>query len=186
MIDPTTHLTISECSYHWATSRSICQWVHHTDSVQWATTPWVDALPLSYISLHMSMGPSHWFSPMTHNTISKRSYHWATFHSICQWVHHTDSVQWATTPWVDALPLSYVSLHMSMGPSHWFSPMSHNTMSGRSTTELHLVPYVNGSITLIQSNEPQHHEWTLYHWATFHFICQWVHHTDSVQWPTTP
>ena len=49
-IDPTTHCTMSERSYHGATSRScwmereIAQWVHHEGSIRRPITPWANAL----------------------------------------------------------------------------------------------------------------------------------------------
>ena len=40
-INPTTHCTMSERSYHWATSRS---WVHHEGSIRRPIAPWANTL----------------------------------------------------------------------------------------------------------------------------------------------
>ena len=37
-----------------------------------------------------------------------------------------------------------VKVHISMGPPRWIDPMTHRTMSERSTMEQHLTPYIGG------------------------------------------
>ena len=195
-INPTTHRTMSEHSYHGATSRS---WVHHDGSIRRPIAPWVNALttelhltpgftmkdqsdhpshhertllPRSYISL---LGSPWRINPTTHRTMSERSYHGATSHS---WVHHEGSIRPPIAPWANAL-----------------------------TTELHLAP---GFTMKDQSDHPSHHEWTLlprsyilllgspwridptthrtmsersYHRATSR---SWVHHEGSIRPPIAP
>ena len=96
-IDPTIHRTMSECSYHGATSRSCC---HMGYSFQLA------ARVLLYVPFHRhdstyqglcytnrgalagmrnrSMGPTPWrIDPTIHRTMSECSYHGATSRSCC-------------------------------------------------------------------------------------------------------
>ena len=146
-IDPTTHRTMSERSYHRATSRS---WVHHEGSIRRPIAPSANALttelrlapgftmkdrsddpsyhertllPRSYISL---LGSPWRIDPTTHRTMSERSYHGATSRS---WVHHEGSIRRPIAPWANAL-----------------------------TTELHLAP---GFTMKDRSDDPSHHERTL-------------------------
>ena len=141
-IDPTTHRTMSERSYHGTTSRS----PFHEGSIWQPIAPWANALttelhlalhpmkdrsdnpsyhermllPRNYISL-----PTPWrINPTTHHTMSKRSYHRATSRSP----PHEGSIRWPIAPWANTL-----------------------------TTELHLAPHPMKD----RSDDPSHHERTL-------------------------
>ena len=141
-IDLTTHRTMSERSYHGATSRS----PPHEGSIRRPTVPWANALttelhlaphpmkdrsddpshhertllPRSYISL-----PTPWrIDPTTHRTMSERSYRGATSRSP----PHEGSIWRPIAPWANAL-----------------------------TTELHLAPHPMKD----RSDDPSHHERTL-------------------------
>ena len=141
-IDRTTHRTMSERSYHGATSRSpphegligrhIAPWANAlTTELHLAPHPmkdWSDdtshhertLLPRSYISL-----PTPWrIDRTTHRTMSERSYHGATSRSP----PHEGSIRRHIAPWANAL-----------------------------TTELHLAPHPMKD----WSDDPSHHERTL-------------------------
>ena len=114
-IDPMTHRTMSERSYHGATFRSlereIAQWVHPMkDRSDDPSHHERMLLPRSYISLlgtrNSSMSLPWRIDPMTHRTMSERSYHGATSRSlereIAQWVCHEGSIRWPIAPWANA------------------------------------------------------------------------------------
>ena len=105
-IDPTTHCTMSERSYHGATSRS------HTNRGALAGTR------------NSSMGQPWRINPTTHRTMSEHSYHRATSCSlhqswleweIAQWVHHEGSIQRLISPRANALT---TELHPAPYTSH--------------------------------------------------------------------
>ena len=114
-IDPMTHRTMSERSYHGATARSlereIAQWVCHEGSIRWPIAPWANALTtelhLAPWNRNSSMGLPWRIDPMTHRTMSERSYHGATSRSlereIAQWVCHEGSIRRPIAPWANAL-----------------------------------------------------------------------------------
>ena len=189
----TTHKWMA---YHWATSHTDHVWqpmsgCPTTELRLTLTTfhnPWVDALPLSYIS--------HWPRSTTHEWMP---YHWATSHTDHVWqpmsgcptteLHLTPTT--FDNPWVDGLPLSYIS-HQPHSTTHDWMPyhwaISHTdhvwqTMSGCPTTELHLTPtmfdnpWVDGLPLSYISHWPRSttHEWMPYYWA--------ISHTDHVRQP---
>ena len=172
-IDPTTHRTMSERSYHEATSHSleweIAQWVHHEGSIRRPIAPWTNTLstelhlapvrrwhcgiygptcslvlsnptvelrgrafihgvmgrwidpswggPIELFLIpasgalagtrNSSMGLPWRIDPTTHHTMSERSYHEATSHSlereIAQWVYHEGSIRRPIAPWANDL-----------------------------------------------------------------------------------
>ena len=158
-IDPTTHRTTSDRSYHGATSRTTAQWVDHEGSIRRPIAPRATApttelhlapqlnestmkdrsddpshhdrtlLPRSYISLHSSMSPRWMIDPTTHRTTIERSYHGATSRSTAQWVDHEGSIRRPIAPRATA-----------------------------PTTELHLAPQLNESTMKDRSDDPSHHE----------------------------
>ena len=162
-VDPTTHRTMNERSYHGATS----QWVHHEGSIRRPIAPWTNVLttelhlngstmkgrsddpshhertflPRSYIS----MGPPWRVDPTTHRTMNERSYHGAT----SQWVHHEGRSDDPSHHERTFLPRSYIS----MGPPWRVDPTTHRTMNECS-----------------------------YQGAT----SQWVHHEGSIRRPIAP
>ena len=245
-IDPMTHRTMSG---HYTTELHTPDW---QGSIQWPIAPWVDTIPQSYILLtdrDRSNDPSHhewtlyhratysWLTgidPMTHRTMSG---HFTTELHTPDW---QGSIQWPIAPWVGTIPQSYILLtdrDWSNDPSHhewtlyhratysWLTgidPMTHRTMSGHYTTELHtpdwqgliqwpIAPWVDTipqSYILLtdrdRSNDPSHHEWALYHRATYswltgidpmthrtmsgHYTTE-LHTPDwqgSIQWPIAP
>ena len=95
-IDPTTHRTMSERSYHRGTSRSTMKdrsddpshhertllsrsyiSLHHEGSIRRPIAPWANAL---ITELHLA--PPWRIDPTTHRTMSERSYHGATSRSV--------------------------------------------------------------------------------------------------------
>ena len=94
-IDPTTHRTMSERSYHGATSRSTMKdrsddlshhertllprsyiSLHHEGSIRRPIAPWANAL-----TTELHLAPPWRIDPTTHRTMSERSYHGATSRS---------------------------------------------------------------------------------------------------------
>ena len=91
-IDPTTHCTISERSYHGSTSRSL-----GTRSISMGPPRRID--PITHLTMselsyrgassrslgtrNSSMGPPRRIDPMTHRTKSERSYHWYDAYRRC-------------------------------------------------------------------------------------------------------
>ena len=106
-IDPTTHRTMSERSYHRATSRSY----NNSIGPPWRTDPTTHRTMSEHSyhgatsrSYNSSMGPLWRINPTTHRTMSERSYHGATSRSY----------------------------NSSMGPPWRIDPTTHRTMSERS------------------------------------------------------
>ena len=138
-IDPMTHRTMSECSYHRATSRSqeIVQWSTMRDRSNDPSHHEQTLLPQSYILLprNSSMGPPWGIDPMTHRTMSKCSYHGATSRSqeIFQWVHHEGSIsRWHRITYPFSLR-SLCSLLTSWARWTWGPYFSWFTISTRRT-----------------------------------------------------
>ena len=115
-INPTTHRTMSERSYHGATSHSwlewaTAQWVHHEGSIR-----------------------------TTHRTMSERSYHGATSHSwlewaTAQWVHHEGSIRRPIAPWANALTTELHLAPMTCMPRYKTTDLPWTCHLGREDTD---------------------------------------------------
>ena len=160
-IDPTTHHTMSECSYHRATSRSMKDRsddpshhermllpqsyisLHHEGSIRRPIAPWTNALTTE---LHLVP----WrIDPTTHRTMSECSYHRATSRSMKDRSddpsHHERTL----------LPQSYISLHHEGSIRRPIAPWA-NAL----TTELHLAPWRIDPTTHRTMNEHSYHRAT--------------------------
>ena len=157
-IDPMTHRTMSEHSYHGARSRSlereIAQWVHpmkdrfddpshhewtllprsyislhHEGSIRRPIAPWANAL-----TTELHLAPPWRINPTTHRIMSERSYHGATSRSTMKDQSDDPSHHERTL-----LPRSYISLHNEgsiwrpIAP--WANATSRSTMTHRTMSE---------------------------------------------------
>ena len=177
-IDPTTHRTMNECSYHRATSRSTIKdrsddpshhermllpqsYISlHEGSIRRPIAPWTNAL-----TTELHLAPPWRIDPTTHRTMNECSYHRATSRSMKDRSddpsHHERML----------LPQSYISLHHEGSIRRPIAPWT-NAL----TTELHLAPWridptthrtmnecsyhraTSRSTMKDRSNDPSHHE----------------------------
>ena len=167
-ICPTTHRTMSERSYHGATSQSynnsmdppwrICPTTHRTISER----SYHGATSQSYNS---SMGPPRRIDPTAHRTMSKRSYHGATSQSY----NNSMDPPWRIDP-TTYRTMSERSYHgstsqsynSSMDPPWKIDPTAIAPWANALTTDLHLNPTIAQWIHHERSiRRPSHHEQTL-------------------------
>ena len=159
-IDPTTHRTMNECSYHRATSRSMKDRsddpshhermllpqsyisLHHEGSIRRPIAPWTNAL-----TTELYLAPWR-IDPTTHRTMNECSYHRATSRSMKDRSddpsHHERML----------LPQSYISLHegsIRRPIAPWTNAL---------TTELHLAPWRIDPTTHRTMNECSYHRAT--------------------------
>ena len=182
-------ISIQQPMAPWADTTTECVSPQCGISIQQPMAPWADTLPLNYvtqcgISIQQPMAP--WAGTLTPsvclNNVGYRSnnpwhheqtlYHWIMLHNVGyrssnpwhreQTLYHRVmsqqcgiSIQQPMAPWADTLPLNYVYTMWDINPA------THGTVSRHSTTELclHNVGY--------RSNNPWHHEQTLYHRVIF-------------------
>ena len=152
-----THRTMSEGSYHGASSRSPTPWAN-------ALTTELHIAPAQFLlpkaeTRNSSMGPPWRIDLMTHHTMSEGSYHRATSRSstafvtpvvehwlereIAQWVHYEGSIRRPIAPWAKA----------------------YHRATSRSSTAF-VTPVVE-------------------HWLEWE-IAQWVHHEGGIRRPIAP
>ena len=169
-IDPTTHRTMSECSYHGATCR-----YHREGSIRRTIAPWANALTTE---LHVATTVKDRSDDPSHHEqmLLPRSY-------IS--LHHEGSIRWPIAPCANALTME---LHLT--PPWRIDPTTHRTMSECSyhgatcryhhegsirrpiapwanalTTELHVATTVKD-----RSDDPSHHERMLWPWSYMSLI----------------
>ena len=136
-IDPTTHRTMSERSYHGATSLSTMK--DRSDDPSHHERR-------NALTTELHLDPPWRIDPMTHRTMSERSYHGATSLSTMKdrsddpshhertllprsyiSLHHEGSIRRPIAPWANALT---TELHLD--PPWRIDPTTHRTMSERS------------------------------------------------------
>ena len=203
-IDPMTHFTMSERSYHGATSRSTMKdrpddpshheqtllprsyiSLHHEGSTRWPISPWANA-----VTTELHLAPPWRIDPMTHLTMSERSYHGATSRSTMKdrpddpfhhertllprsyiSLHHEGSTLWPISPWANA-----VTTELHLAPPWRIDPMTHLTMSERCYHGA-----TSRSTMKDRPDDPSHHERTL---LPRSYIS--LHHEGSTRWPISP
>ena len=90
--DRITHTTafVTPVMEHWL-EREIAQWVHQEGLIRRPIAPWANAL-----TTELHLAPPWRIDPMTHNTMSERSYHGATSRSQNpMWRNRSLTLFWA-------------------------------------------------------------------------------------------
>ena len=151
---------------HWL-EQGIAQWVHHEGSIQWPIAPWVNTTMELYLTLRTEMDGRKEGNVLFNDTLN--IFYLRLYGVIHMVKDHSDSER-GNPPsqhfQLAARVLLYASSDRQDSTYHGLCYTSHGALAGtRNTQWVHPMKD--------RSDNPSHHEWTLYHGATSRSFATW-------------